>query len=87
MQGLVKLNMNSSYGVQIRRDINESYYCKSETWMKTEPDENVFEYWKLPYGNYIVKMKKDDGLDDDCDIKNPLSAVLGAFTLSNSKNF
>ena len=41
MQGLDKLIMNSFYGVQIRRDINESSYCKSETWMKTEIDENV----------------------------------------------
>ena len=32
MQGLVKLIMNSLYGVEIRRDIDESYYCKSETW-------------------------------------------------------
>ena len=30
-------------------------------------------------------MKKDDGLDDDCDIKNTLPAVLGAFILSNIK--
>ena len=85
MQGLVKLILNSLFGVQIRRDINESYYCKSETWMKTEFDEDVLDYWKLPNGNYIVKMKKDDGSDDDCDIKNNLSAVLGAFILSNSK--
>ena len=85
MQGLVKLFMNSLYGVQIRKDINESYSCKSETWMKTEFDENVLDYWKLPNGNYIVKMKRDDGLDDDCDIKNTLPAVLGAFILSNSK--
>ena len=84
-QGLVKLNMNSLYGVQIRKDINESYYCKSENWMKTEFDENVLNYWRLPNGNYIVKMKKDDGLDDDSDIKNTLPAVLGAFILSNSK--
>ena len=48
MQGLVKLIMNSLYGVQIRKDINESYSCKSETWMKTEFDENVIDYWKLP---------------------------------------
>ena len=41
MQELVKLIMNSLYGVQMRRDINESYYCKSETWIKTEFDENV----------------------------------------------
>ena len=78
--------MNRLYGVQIRRDINESYYCKSETWMKTEFDEIVLDYWKLPTGNYIVKMKKDDGLDDDdCDIKNYLSAVLAAFILANSR--
>ena len=31
MQGLVKLIMNSLYGVQIRKDFNESYSCKSET--------------------------------------------------------
>ena len=30
-------------------------------------------------------MKKDDGLDDDCDIRNTLPAVLGAFILSNSR--
>ena len=52
--------MNSLYGVQIRRDISESYYCKSETWMKTEFDENVLDYWKLPNGIYIVKIKKDE---------------------------
>ena len=86
MQGLVKLIMNSLYGVQIRKDINESYSCKSETWMKTEFDENVLDYWRLSNGNYIVKMKNDDGLDgDDCDIKNTLPAVLGAFILANSR--
>ena len=46
MQGLVKLIMNSLYRVQIRRDINESYYCNSENWMKTEFDENVLDFWK-----------------------------------------
>ena len=35
IQNLVKLRMNSLYGVQIRKDINESYKCKSETWTKT----------------------------------------------------
>ena len=30
-------------------------------------------------------MKKDDGLHEDFDIKNTLSAVLGAFILSNSR--
>ena len=53
--------------------------------MKTEFDENVLDYWKLPNGNFIVKMKRDDGLDDDCDIENTLPAVLGAFILANSR--
>ena len=87
LQGLVKLIMNSLNGVQIRRDNNESFYCKSLTWMKTKFDENVLDYWKLTNGNYIVKMKKDDGLDDDCDNKNTLPAVLKTFILSNSKRF
>ena len=30
-------------------------------------------------------MKKDEGLDDDCGIKNTLPAVLGGFILSKSK--
>ena len=46
MQSLVKLIMNSLYGVQIRTDMNESKHCKSENWMKTEFDENVLDYWK-----------------------------------------
>ena len=53
--------------------------------MKTEFDENVLDYWKLPNGNFIVKMKKDYGLHDDCDIKSTLPAVLGALILVNSK--
>ena len=49
--------------------------------MKTEIDGNVLDYWKLSKGNYIVKMKGDDGLDDDCDIKYNS----GGFILSKSK--
>ena len=85
MQGLVKLIMNSLYGVQKGRDINESYKCKYEHWMKTEYYDNVLEYWRLPNGNYIVNFKKDVGLDDDNDVKNTLPAQLGAFILSNTK--
>ena len=57
MQELVKLFMNSFYGVQVLRDINELFYCKSETGMKTEVDENVLDYWKLPNEIYIVEGK------------------------------
>ena len=58
MQELVKLIMNSLYGVQICRDIDEFYKCKSQHWMETEYDENVLNFWKLPNGNYIVKIKR-----------------------------
>ena len=85
MQRLVKLIMNSLYGVQIRKDIDQSYKCTSQHWMETEYDENVLDYWRLPNGNYIVKIKKDDGSEGDNDVKNTLPSHLGAFILSNSK--
>ena len=85
MQGLVILIMNSLHGVQVRRDIAESYFCKSGTWIKTEFDENVLDYSRLPKGNFVVEMRKSDGLDDDCDIIKTLTAVLGVYILSNSK--
>ena len=85
MQGLVKLIMNSLYGVQIRKDIDQSHKCKSQHWMETEYDENVLDYWKLPNGNYIVKLKKDAALEHDNDVKNTLPSHLGSFILSNSK--
>ena len=85
MQGLVILIMNSLYGVQMRRDINESYECKSQHWMETEYDDKVLGYWELPNRNFIVKLKTDDGLDCDNDVKNTLPGQLGAFVLSNSK--
>ena len=53
--------------------------------MKTEYDDNVLDYWKLPIGNYIVKIKKDDGLDDDNDVKSTLPSHPAAFILTNGK--
>ena len=44
MQGLVKLIMNSLYGVHIRKDIDQSYKCKTQHWMETEYDENVLDF-------------------------------------------
>ena len=46
MHLLVKLIMNSLYGEQIRKDIEESCQCKSEMWMMTEYDERVLDYQK-----------------------------------------
>ena len=47
MQLLIKIIMNSFYGVQIRKNIEESYQIKSEMWMMTENDEGVIDYQKI----------------------------------------
>ena len=65
MQLLVKLIMNALYGDFLRKDITESYQCKSEASMMTEYDERVLDYQKINYGNYNVKMKDDEGLQDE----------------------
>ena len=43
MQELVKLLMNSLYGIQIHKDIDQSYICKSQHWIEIEYDENVLD--------------------------------------------
>ena len=87
MQLSVKFLMNSLYGENIRKDIEESFACKSEAWMMSEYDERVKDFWKISHGNYIVKMIDDKGLEDD--VKNLSTTPLhqGAFVLSNSKRF
>ena len=65
MQLLVKLLMNSLYGEQIRKDIEEKFACKSEAWMMGEYDERVKDYWKLSGIIYMVKMTDDAGLEDE----------------------
>ena len=85
MQLLVKLLMNSLYGENIRKDIEEKFACKSEYWMMTEYDERVKDYWKISGNNYIVKMINDAGLEDEVKKLNTMPLHLGAFVLSNSK--
>ena len=55
--------------------------------MEQEYNENLLDYWKLANGNYIVKIKKDVGLEGDIDVKTALPSPLGAFVLKNSKCF
>ena len=85
MQLLVKLIMNSLYGEFLRKDILESYQCKSEMWMMTEYDERVLDYQKINHRNYIVKLKDDDGLEDEVKEVNTLPLQLAVFIFSNSK--
>ena len=85
MQLLVTLIMNSLYGEFLRKGNLESYQCKSEMWMQTEYDERVLEYQKINHGNYIVKMKDDEGLEDEVKKPNTLPLQLAVFISSNSK--
>ena len=84
MQLLVKLIMNALYREFLRKDITESYQCKSDMWMQTEYDERVLDYQKINYGNYIVKMKDNEGLEDEVKKVNTLPSQLAVFILSNS---
>ena len=51
----------------------------------TEYDERVLDYQKINHGNYIVKMKDDEGLEDEVKKANTLPLQLSVFILSNSK--
>ena len=85
MQLLLKLIMNSLNGEQIRKGIEESYQCKSEMRTMTEYDERVLDYQENNYRNHIVKMKDDEGLQDEVKNFSTMPLHLGAFVLSNSK--
>ena len=64
MELLFKLIMKSLYGEFLRKHILQSYQCKSVMWMMTEYDERVLDYQKIIFGNYIFKLKEDEGLED-----------------------
>ena len=53
--------------------------------MMNEYDERVLDYQKINHGNYIVKMKDDEGLEDEIKKANTLPLQLAVFILSNSK--
>ena len=65
MQLLLKLIMNSLYGEQVRKDIEQCFASKSEAWMMSEYDERVIDFWKIGYGKSFVKMIDEIGLKDD----------------------
>ena len=85
MHLIVELIMNSLYGEQISKDFEESYQCKSKMWMMTEYDDRVLDYQKINYGNYILKLKDDEGMQVEDKKVNTMPLHLGAFVLSNSK--
>ena len=85
MELLVELLMNSLYGEQIRKDIEEEYTCKSEYWMLTEYDGRVKENWSIGSGDYIVKLAEDESKKDDKNEAIVMPVHLGAFLMSNTE--
>ena len=75
--------MKSLYGEQIRKNIEESFACKSEAWMMIEYYERFENYWRITHGNHIVKMIVDKGLEGE--VKNTMLLHLGTSVLSKSK--
>ena len=84
MQILLKNLQNSLYGEKIRKDIEEKFVSKSESWMMSKYDKKVKDYRKLGYENYIVETVDDAGLEDKIKKLKTLPLHLGAFVLSNS---
>ena len=82
----MKLLMNSLFGEQILKDIEESFACKSESWMMSEYNERVKEYLKKSCVNYIVKMIDDKVSEDEIKKLNTMPLHLQDFVLSNKKN-
>ena len=77
--------MNSLYGEQITKDIEEEYVSKSEYWMFTEYDERVKDYKSIRNRKYFVNLAQDEGKEDDNDEISVVLLHLGSFVLSNSK--
>ena len=80
MQLLVKLLLNRLYGEQIRKDIEESFACKSEYLMFSEYDERLKGFWRIAHGNFIVKMTDAD-IEDEVKKVTTMALHLGAFVL------
>ena len=87
LQNLAKKIGLSVYGGNIRKDINEEYKCVTENWMRENFVDRIKEWFPLKYGNFIVKLEDDEGVDDYDKAKsiNTMPSHFGSFILSHSK--
>ena len=87
LQTLTKKVSNAVHGGCIRKDIEESYKCVTQSWMQNENDESVIELFPLKNGNIMVKIKDKEGVDDEGVSKkvNSQPCHLGSVILSHSK--
>ena len=48
-------------------------------WMQTEYDERVLDYQKTICGNFFVKMKDDEGLEDEVKKSQHFTTTISCF--------
>ena len=78
--------MNSLFVDTIMKDIDDKDEFKTERWIETGYDYEVEEYHKLQNGGCIVKLKNDEGRDDDETSKgNRKPSLLRALVSTNSR--
>ena len=65
LQTLTKNVSNSLHGGCIRKDIEGSYKCVTQSWMKNEDAETVVEGFLFKNVNNMVKTKDNEGVDDE----------------------
>ena len=85
MQFLVKVSLNSLYGENTRKVVDESFACNSEYWMMSEYGERVKDYWRRSHGNFCVKLIDNKRLEDEVKKLNTMPLHLRAFVISNGK--
>ena len=71
----------------MRKDMEKSYKCVTQSWMKNEYDESVVKWFLLKKGKTMVKTRDKEGVDDESISKkvNSQPCPLGLVILSYSK--
>ena len=87
MQTLTKKFSNSVYGGCIRKDIEACFECVTQSWMRTEYNDSVVEWFPRKNWNIMVKIIYKEVVDAESISKKADSQPchLGCCTLSHSK--
>ena len=85
MQMFGKLLMNSLYGENISKDITEELDFILKIGQAQNMMRSFWDFWRLPNGEHLVKLKQDDGFGCETDLKNTMPTHLGSFIVNNSK--
>ena len=85
---LISLITNFVVGDIFEKDKEHKHECKTERRVETERDDRDEEYHSLEKGekgSFIVKMKKEEGIDVETSKTNRTRSQLGGFIVSNTQ--